>query len=110
MAWVVASREELHGNCGPNSISLTSVNNGVVRRGATVPITWTTTGVVGASLRIDLYSKGNLYQNIATGVPTGNRSYNWSVPSAQRVGSGYTVYVSDGGGHVDQSHGYLIIR
>jgi hypothetical protein len=97
-------------SCGANSISLTSPQSGIVARGRGAAITWTTLGLVGSSLRIDLYSKGSLFQNIATGVPTASHSYNWSVSSGEQLGSGYSIHISDGNGHGDQSRSFLIIR
>jgi hypothetical protein len=107
---LMAQGNYVEGSCGANSITLTSPNSGVLGRGRSVTVTWTTTGIVGPSIRIDLYIKGTLYQNIATGVPASNHSYNWTVPSGQQASSGYSIFLSDANGHSDQSHGYLIIR
>jgi hypothetical protein len=70
------------------------------KRGSTQTITWSYTGVLGSKVRIELL-KGlavNRVINASTAIGSqGSGSYNWTVPSAQALGTDYKVRITSTG-------------
>jgi len=73
-------------------ITVTSPNGGEsFLQGATIPITWTTTGTVGSSVEILAHGAG---QTLSVHSATANDgAYNWQVPESLATGSNYTIEV-----------------
>jgi hypothetical protein len=76
-----------------SSITVLSPNGGEsIARGATVNITWTSTGSIGADVLI-LARKGTTSKVIASATPN-DGSYTWVVPTNYPLGSGMTIEIS----------------
>ena len=61
--------------------------------GDTVPITWSSTGTVGADVRLDLYKGGAPVLAIAPATAN-DGAFDWTIPLAQAAGADYTVVIS----------------
>ncbi|MDZ7616775.1 MAG: Ser-Thr-rich GPI-anchored membrane family protein, partial [Patescibacteria group bacterium] len=80
------------------SINITSPN-GVHewQRGTTQLITWNSVGNTGAYVKIELYKGGAFARLITASTPNGtadDRSFNWTIPANQLVGTDYKVRIT----------------
>jgi hypothetical protein len=74
-------------------LHLTSPNAGALVQGGKYPLTWESSGLAGAAVRIELYAGGRRVRAIAAAAPNTGR-YLWTVPYAQAPGPGFQVRVS----------------
>jgi hypothetical protein len=79
---------------GP-TITVVSPNGSEVLRGGTKSaIKCSYTGNPGTYVTIQLYKSGLLNRTIASYVPVANRTYNWTIPSTQAIGSDYKIKIT----------------
>lgn len=76
------------------SITVISPNGGEsFTRGGVMPISWSSLGSPGASVKILLYRGMFVSRTITTSTPMSAGTYNWSIPSTQVVGSTYKIKI-----------------
>ncbi|MBL7650026.1 MAG: leucine-rich repeat domain-containing protein [Candidatus Hydrogenedentes bacterium] len=74
------------------SITVTAPNGGEsYLQGGTLPITWTSTGEVGASVEILAHGAGQTFNLAASTANDG--AFDWSIPAGQPTGTNYTIQV-----------------
>ena len=76
------------------TITVNAPNGGeIYAPGDTVPITWSSTGTVGADVRLDLYKGGAPVLAIAPATAN-DGAFDWTIPLAQAAGADYTIVIS----------------
>ncbi len=94
-------------NVATVNVTVSPIANGVIvispnggesfARGAGVTISWSYTGNPGSTVDIELMQNNRRARRIARRIPIGtggSGSFNWTVPTAQRVGADYSIRVS----------------
>ena len=75
------------------ALAVTSPNGGEAwDRGTTQTITWSSSGAVGPSVAIELYSNGTFTRALASATPD-DGSYDWNIPLGEPLGSTYRVRI-----------------
>lgn len=78
---------------GPSPITVISPNGGeTLVRGATIPIVWTSTSEVGASVKI--VARKGTYGSVLASVTPNDGNYSWKIPATYPVGPGVTIEIS----------------
>jgi len=76
------------------SVTVISPNGGEsFTRGSTMPISWTSVGSPGSSVKILLYKGFFVSRTITTSTPLNAGTYNWTIPSTQTLGSTYKIKI-----------------
>lgn len=77
----------------PPTITVVSPNGGeALVRGSSVELRWSTTGVVGSSVKIVL--RRDAYAGTLFGATPNDGVQNWNIPASYPVGSGFTLEIS----------------
>jgi len=95
-----------------STIAVTSPNGGEsLIRGTTPKITWTSTGSVGSSVKIELLKAGVVSQTISTSTPNDGTYSSWTIPSTLATGTDYRIRVTStaSGSIADTSNTYFTI-
>lgn len=74
---------------------LTPTASQQMKRGATLNIQWSSTGPIGARLRIGFLKRGVLLRNISFGAPTDVGTFSWQIPIDLPPADDYQISIQD---------------